>query len=149
MFKRSKIISFIIFFIVLFLGTSYVYIVNNSTDVNISASIETTTTSTTTTSTTTTSTTTTIPTTTTTVEVIPEKDSVTINDNSLTDPIPYEGIFTNFEGFEGENQILLESLVSDLPDVLKNITSQKVLFINGCHLYGVEMLGECPFGVWD
>ena len=163
--KRSKIISFIIFFIVLFLGTSYVYIVNNSTDVNISASIETTTTSTTTTipttttsttttsttttSTTTTSTTTTIPTTTTTVEVIPEKDSVTINDNSLTDPIPYEGIFTNFEGFEGENQILLESLVSDLPDVLKNITSQKVLFINGCHLYGVEMLGECPFGVWD
>tara|TARA_X000001036_G_C20570208_1_gene762320 strand:- start:338 stop:913 length:576 start_codon:yes stop_codon:yes gene_type:complete len=83
------------------------------------------------------------------VEVIPEKDSVTINDNSLTDPVPYVGIFTDFEGFEGENQILLESFVADLPEVLKNITSEKVLFINGCHLYGVEMLGECPFGVWD
>ena len=59
------------------------------------------------------------------------------------------GIFTDFEGFEGENQILLESFVADLPEVLKNITSEKVLFINGCHLYGVEMLGECPFGVWD
>ncbi|OUX24377.1 MAG: hypothetical protein CBE19_01600, partial [Pelagibacteraceae bacterium TMED259] len=83
------------------------------------------------------------------MEVIPEKDSVTINDNSLTDPVPYVGIFTDFEGFEGENQILLESFVADLPEVLKNITSEKVLFINGCHLYGVEMLGECPFGVWD
>ncbi len=172
--RRSKLITSIIFLIILFLGASYVYIVNNPVTVNISASVGTTTTisipitttstttttltttttstTTTTTSTTTTSTTTTtttIPSTTTTVDVIPEKDSVTINDNSLTDPVPYEGIFTDFDGFEGENQILLESFVADLPKVLKNITNEKVLFINGCHLYGVEMLGECPFGVWD
>jgi len=109
-----------------------------------------TTTSTTTTSTsTTTSTTTTIPTTTTTVEVSPEKDSVTINDNNPVDPTPYEGVYAAFEGFEGENQTLLDSLVQNLPEVYKETLLEKISFINGCHLYGVEMLGECPFGVWD
>ena len=109
----------------------------------------TTTTSTTTTSTTTTTTTTTIPTTTTTVEVTPEKDSVTINDNNPIDAAPYDGVYAAFDGFEGENQTLLDSLVQNLPEVYKQTMLEKISFINGCHLYGVEMLGECPFGVWD
>ena len=175
--KRTKLIVSSILGIILFLGVSYNYVLNNPASVIVTASIgtttipttttsttttststttsttttiPTTTTSTTTTSTsTTTSTTTTIPTTTTTVEVSPENDSVTINDNNPEDPIPYEGVYVAFEGFEGENQTLLDSLVQNLPEVYKETLLEKVSFINGCHLYGVEMLGECPFGVWD
>ena len=153
--KRTKLIASSILGIILFLGVSYNYVLNNPVSVIVTASIgtttiPTTTTSTTTTSTsTTTSTTTTIPTTTTTVEVSPENDSVTINDNNPEDPIPYEGVYVAFEGFEGENQTLLDSLVQNLPEVYKETLLEKVSFINGCHLYGVEMLGECPFGVWD
>ena len=170
--KRTKLVAASILSIILFLGVSYNYVLNNPVSVTVTASIgtttsttstststtttTTTTTSTTTTSTTTTSTTTTvptttttIPTTTTTVEVSPEKDSVTINDNNPVDPTPYEGVYAAFEGFEGENQTLLDSLVQNLPEVYKEILLEKISFINGCHLYGVEMLGECPFGVWD
>ena len=172
--KRTKLVAASILSIILFLGVSYNCVLNNPVSVTVTASIgtttsttttststtttttTTTTTSTTTTSTTTTSTTTTvptttttIPTTTTTVEVSPEKDSVTINDNNPVDPTPYEGVYAAFEGFEGENQNLLDSLVQNLPEVYKETLLEKISFINGCHLYGVEMLGECPFGVWD
>ena len=171
--KRTKLIASSILGIILFLGVSYNYVLNNPVSVTLTASIGTTTstststttsttttstststttsttTTSTTTSTTTTSTTTTIPTTTTTVEVSPEKDSVTINDNNPVDPVPYEGVYAAFEGFEGENQNLLDSLVQNLPEVYKETLLEKISFINGCHLYGVEMLGECPFGVWD
>ena len=164
--KRTKLIASSILGIILFLGVSYNYVLNNPVSVTVTASIGTTTSTSTTTSTTTTSTstttsttttststttstTTTIPTTTTTVEVSPEKDSVTINDNNPVDPVPYEGVYAAFEGFEGENQTLLDSLVQNLPEVYKDTFLEKISFINGCHLYGVEMLGECPFGVWD
>ena len=164
--KRTKLITSSILGIILFLGVSYNYVLNNPVSVTVTASIGTTTSTSTTTSTTTTSTstttsttttststttstTTTIPTTTTTVEVSPEKDSVTINDNNPVDPVPYEGVYAAFEGFEGENQNLLDSLVQNLPEVYKETLLEKISFINGCHLYGVEMLGECPFGVWD
>ena len=170
--KRTKLVAASILSIILFLGVSYNYVLNNPVSVTVTASIgtttsttststttsttTTTTTSTTTTSTTTTSTTTTvptttttIPTTTTTVEVSPEKDSVAINDNNPVDPTPYEGVYAAFEGFEGENQNLLDSIVQNLPEVYKETLLEKISFINGCHLYGVEMLGECPFGVWD
>ncbi len=171
--KRTKLIASSILGIILFLGVSYNYVLNNPVSFTVTASIGTTTSTSTTTSTTTTSTTTsttttstttsttttststttstttTIPTTTTTVEVSPEKDSVTINDNNPVDPVPYEGVYAAFEGFEGENQNLLDSLVQNLPEVYKETLLEKISFINGCHLYGVEMLGECPFGVWD
>ena len=177
--KRTKLIASSILVVILFLGVSYNYVLNNPVSVTVTASIGTTTSTSTTTSTTTTSTstttsttttstststttsttttststttstTTTIPTTTTTVEVSPEKDSVTINDNNPVDPVPYEGVYAAFEGFEGENQTLLDSLVQNLPEVYKETFLEKISFINGCHLYGVEMLGECPFGVWD
>ena len=170
--KRTKLVAASILSIILFLGVSYNYVLNNPVSVTVTASIgtttsttstststtttTTTTTSTTTTSTTTTSTTTTVPTTTTTiptttatVEVSPQKDSVTINDNNPVDPTPYEGVYAAFEGFEGENQNLLDSIVQNLPEVYKETLLEKISFINGCHLYGVEMLGECPFGVWD
>ena len=168
--KRTKLVAASILSIILFLGVSYNYVLNNPVSVTVTASIGTTTstttsttsTSTTTTTTTTTAsttttsttttvptTTTTIPTTTTTVEVSPEKDSVTINDNNPVDPTPYEGVYAAFEGFEGENQNLLDSIVQNLPEVYKETLLEKISFINGCHLYGVEMLGECPFGVWD
>ena len=67
-------------------------------------------------------------------------DSVTINDNSLTDPVPYESIITDYVGFDVENQILLESLFADFLAALKHITNEKLLFINGCHLYVFDML---------
>jgi len=176
--KRNKLIATSILGIFLFLGVSYNNVIDNPVSVTETASIgttsststtttststttsttttststttSTTTTSTTTTSTsTTTSTTTTIPTTTTTVEVSPEKDSVTINDNNPVDPAPYEGVYSAFDGFEGENQTLLDSLVQNLPEIYKETLLEKISFINGCHPYGIEILGKCPFGVWD
>ena len=129
--------------------TSTTTTTTTTTSTTTTSTTTTSTTTTTTTSTTTTSTTTTIPTTTTTVEVTPEKDSVTINDDSRIDITPYEGVFVDFDGFEGENQTLLDTLVQNLPEVYKQTMLEKISFINGCHLYGVEMLGECPFGVWD
>ena len=113
------------------------------------SSSTTTTIPTTTTSSTTTSTTTTIPRTTTTIEVLEKEDSVAVNSDNSENIKIYEGEFISFDGFEGENQFLLDTLVQDLPEVYKQNLLEKISFINGCHLYGLEMLGECPFGVWD
>ncbi len=141
--KRTKLIASSILGIILFLGVSYNYVLSNPVSVTVTASIGTTTSTSTTTSTTTTSTstttsttttststttstTTTIPTTTTTVEVSPEKDSVTINDNNPVDPVPYEGVYAAFEGFEGENQTLLDSLAQNLPEVYKETFLEKI-----------------------
>ena len=74
---------------------------------------------------------------------------MTINDDNPIDAAPYDGVYAAFDGFEGENQTLLDSMVQNLPEVYKQTMLEKISFINGCHLYGVEMLGECPFGVWD
>ena len=105
--------------------------------------------STTTSSTTTSSTTTTIPTTTTTIEVSEKDDSVTINTNSEEDNEIYEGEYTLFDGFEGENQFKLDELVATLPEELRKSVENNVIFVNGCHSYAAKILDRCPFGVWD
>ena len=160
------------------LGFGYFYVSNNPVELSINVSIGSTstttaapTTSTTTTSTSTTTiaptstttaapttsttttststTTTTIPVTTTTIEISNENDSVTINDDSQEDAEIYVGEFTSFQGFQGENQIKLDKLVEQLPEGLRKDIEDKILFINGCHLYAKEVLGRCPLGVWD
>jgi len=160
------------------LGFGYFYVSNNPVELSINVSIGSTstttaapTTSTTTTSTSTTTiaptstttaapttsttttststTTTTIPVTTTTIEISNENDSVTINDDSQEDAEIYVGEFTSFQGFQGENQIKLDQLVEQLPEGLRKDIEDKILFINGCHLYAKEVLGRCPLGVWD
>ena len=160
------------------LGFGYFYVSNNPVELSINVSIGSTstttaapTTSTTTTSTSTTTiaptstttaapttsttttststTTTTIPVTTTTIEISNENDSVTINDDSQEDSEIYVGEFTSFQGFQGENQIKLDQLVEQLPEGLRKDIEDKILFINGCHLYAKEVLGRCPLGVWD
>jgi len=128
---------------------------NTTTTTTSTSIITTTSTSTTTTTmpaTTTTSTsttTTTIPATTTTIEISNENESVTINDDSQEDAEIYVGEFTSFQGFQGENQIKLDQLVEQLPEGLRKDIEDKILFINGCHLYAKEVLGRCPLGVWD
>ena len=143
--NRARWVAFSILAIGIFLAVSYnsilsdvVSITSTTTTTTTSTTTTTTTstttttttttstTTTTTTSTTTTSTTTTIPTTTTTVEVTPEKDSVTINDDSPIDVTPYEGVFVTFDGFEGENQTLLDTLVQNLPEVYKQTMLEKI-----------------------
>ena len=160
------------------LGFGYFYVSNNPVELSINVSIGSTstttaapTTSTTTTSTSTTTiaptstttaapttsttttststTTTTILVTTTTIEISNENDSVTINDDSQEDAEIYVGEFTSFQGFQGENQIKLDQLVEQLPEGLRKDIEDKILFINGCHLYAKEVLGRCPLGVWD
>jgi len=74
---------------------------------------------------------------------------VTINDDSQEDAEIYVGEFTSFQGFQGENQIKLDQLVEQLPEGLRKDIEDKILFINGCHLYAKEVLGRCPLGVWD
>jgi hypothetical protein len=164
-----------VLFIVLFIGVSYIYVLDNPVEINIQATIGNTTTTsapvttttsapvTTTTSapvTTTTSapvttttapvtTTTTIPTTTTTIEVSQEQEEVTINTNSEEDTEIYKGEFTSFDGFEGENQLRLNELVASLPDELRKSVESSVIFVNGCHSYAATILERCPFGVWD
>jgi len=109
----------------------------------------TTTTTTTTTTSSTTTTTTTVPVTTTTIEVSQKDDSVTINADSSENIEIYEGEFTSFDGFEGQNQFNLDGLVNNLPEELRKSVENNVIFVNGCHSYAATILGRCPFGVWD
>jgi len=166
---NRNITSAIVVAVILFISASYVYVNNNPIEINIQATIgntqipttittipSTTTSSTTTSSTTTTipttttsSTTTTIPTTTTTIEVSEKDDSVTINTNSEEDNEVYEGEYTLFDGFEGENQFKLDELVATLPVELRKSVENNVIFVNGCHSYAAKILDRCPFGVWD
>jgi hypothetical protein len=173
-----------VLFIVLFIGVSYIYVLDNPVEINIQATIGNTTTTTAPVTTTTTApvtttttapvtttttapvtttttapvtttttapvtTTTTIPTTTTTIEVSQEQEEVTINTNSEEDTEIYEGEFTSFDGFEGENQLRLNELVASLPDELRKSVESSVIFVNGCHSYAATILERCPFGVWD
>ena len=166
----GKFTTALVVLIVVFIGGSYVYVINNPIEINIQATIgsteantssstttttnptttssSTTTTSTTTTSSTTT-TTTTVPVTTTTIEVSQKDDSVTINADSSENIEIYEGEFTVFDGFEGENQFNLDALVNNLPEELRKSVENNVIFVNGCHTYAATILGRCPFGVWD
>ena len=125
-----------VLFIVLFIGVSYIYVLDNPVEINIQATIGNTTT-------------TTIPTTTTTIEVSQEQEEVTINTNSEEVTEIYEGEFTSFDGFEGENQLRLNELVASLPDELRKSVESSVIFVNGCHSYAATILERCPFGVWD
>ncbi len=96
--------------------------------------------------------------TTTTTELIPiskiavsedsESVQITSNDDE-EDIVIYEGPFTSFAGFEGNNQLSLDNLVSDLPVTLRQIIVEEVLVINGCHQYALSLVGRCPYGVWD
>ena len=140
-----------VLFIVLFIGVSYIYVLDNPVEINIQATIGNTTTTTAPVTTTTApvTTTTTIPTTTTTIEVSQEQEEVTINTNSEEDTEIYEGEFTSFDGFEGENQVQLNELVASLPDELRKSVESSVIFVNGCHSYAATILERCPFGVWD
>ena len=174
---NRNLTSAIVVAVILFISASYVYVNNNPIEINIQATIgstqistttSTTTTTTiptttsssststtsssstsTTTTTTSTTTTTTIPTTTTTIEVSEKDDSVTINTNSEEDNEIYEGEYTLFDGFEGENQFKLDALVATLPEELRKSVENNVIFVNGCHSYAAQILDRCPFGVWD
>ena len=167
----GKFTTILVVLIVIFIGWSYIYVTNNPIEISIQAtttttnptttssstttttnptttSSSTTTTSTTTTSSTTT-TTTTVPVTTTTIEVSQKDDSVTINTDSSENIEIYEGEFTSFDGFEGQNQFNLDGLVNNLPEELRKSVQNNVIFVNGCHSYAATILGRCPFGVWD
>ncbi len=175
----GKLSTTLVVLIVIFIVGSYIYVINNPVEISIQATIgstksstvaSTTTTSTTTTTTsttttttstittasttttTTTSTTTTTTsssTTTTTIEVSEKDDSVTINTDSPENIEIYEGEFTSFDGFEGQNQFNLDRLVNNLPEELRKSVENNVIFVNGCHSYAATILGRCPFGVWD
>ena len=119
-----------------------------TTSSSTTTTIPTTTTSSTTSSTTT-STTTTIPRTTTTIEVLEKEDSVAFNSDNSENIKIYEGEFISFDGFEGENQFNLDTLVTNLPLELRKSVENNVIFVNGCHSYAATILGRCPFGVWD
>ena len=107
-----------------------------------------TTTSTSTTSTSTsTSTTTTIPTI---IGISDDSESVQIIDEEVVEESSlYEGPYSSFAGYEGENQILLDNEVAVLPIQIKILMESKVIFINGCHQYAKSVVGRCPYGVWD
>jgi len=175
----GKLTTTLVVLIVVFIGGSYIYVINNPVEISIQATIgstksstvasttttsttttttsttttttstTTTTTSTTTTTTSTTTTTTTVPVTTTTIEVSEKDDSVTINTDSPENIEIYEGEFTSFDGFEGQNQFNLDGLVNNLPEELRKSVENNVIFVNGCHSYAATILGRCPFGVWD
>ena len=151
----GKFTTILVVLIVIFIGGSYVYVINNPIEISIQANIgsteSSTVASTTTTSTTTTSstTTTTVPVTTTTIEVSEKDDSVTINTDSTENIEIYEGEFTSFDGFEGQNQFNLDGLVNNLPEELRKSVENNVIFVNGCHSYAATILERCPFGVWD
>ena len=149
----------VIFVMSLVIGSGFVVFINSDTEFEATTVPETTTTTTvpeTTTTTTTvpeTTTTTTVPetTTTTTVPETTEEDteSVLIASDSEETPDAYTGPYLNFAGFEGSNQSLLEELVLSMPQLLQDLLSNKVIFVNGCHKYAESLVGRCPYGVWD
>ncbi|HJN79153.1 MAG TPA: hypothetical protein QF889_03845 [Flavobacteriaceae bacterium] len=128
-----------------------------STTTTVPATTTTTTSTTTTapaTTTTTTSTTTTVPATTTTttvpnLDISGDEESVQIVEENEDTPEAYEGDFVNFSGFEGANQQKLDELVLQMPQLLQNVLSNNVIFVNGCHSYAESLVGRCPYGVWD
>jgi len=122
---------------------------SSTTTTNPTTTSSSTTSTTTTTTSSTTTTTTTVPVTTTTIEVSQKDDSVTINADSSENIEIYEGEFTSFDGFEGQNQFNLDGLVNNLPEELRKSVQNNVIFVNGCHSYAATILGRCPFGVWD
>ena len=84
----------------------------------------------TTTTSTTTSTTTTIPRTTTTIEVLEKEDSVAFNSDNSENIKIYEGEFISFDGFEGENQFNLDTLVANLPlELRKSVENLSLIHI--------------------
>ena len=148
----GKFTTILVVLIVIFIGGSYIYVINNPIEISIQANIgstESSTVASTTTTTTSSTTTTTVPVTTTTIEVSEKDDSVTINTDSTENIEIYEGEFTSFDGFEGQNQFNLDGLVNNLPEELRKSVENNVIFVNGCHSYAATILGRCPFGVWD
>ena len=147
----GKFTTILVVLIVIFIGGSYIYVINNPIEISIQANIGSTESSTvaSTTTTSSTTTTTTVPVTTTTIEVSEKDDSVTINTDSTENIEIYEGEFTSFDGFEGQNQFNLDGLVNNLPEELRKSVENNVIFVNGCHSYAATILGRCPFGVWD
>ena len=61
----------------------------------------------------------------------------------------YNGPFKSYDGFEGENQFLLDSQVLLMPEALYKLLNGKVKYINGCHQNAKIDIGRCPYGVWD
>jgi hypothetical protein len=153
----GKLTVTIVILIVLFISLSYIYVINNPIEISIQANIGSTETSITSSSTTTTSSsttttiqlTTTSSSTTTTIEVLEKEDSVAFNSDNSENIKIYEGEFISFDGFEGENQFNLDTLVANLPLELRKSVENNVIFVNGCHSYAATILGRCPFGVWD
>ena len=69
---------------------------------------------------------------------------MTINADSSENIEIYEGEFTSFDGFEGQNQFNLDGLVNNLPEELRKSVENNVIFVNGCHSYAATILGRCP-----
>ena len=148
------------FVMTLVIGSAFILFINSGSDID-TPEITTTTVPETTTTTVPETTTTTVPetttttvpeTTTTTVQstnTLGDEESVQIVDENEETPIAYDGEFLNFVGFEGNNQDKLDQLVLSLPQLLKDILKDKVIYVNGCHDYARSLVGRCPYGVWD
>ena len=150
--NNKYITSFILALIVF---SSFLYVSNTSSESE--SAVTTSTTLVEETSTTTSPSTTKVEETSTTTSLVPiskiavseDSESVQITSNDDEDVVIYEGPFTSFAGFEGNNQLSLDNLVSDLPVTLRQIIVEEVLVINGCHQYALSLVGRCPYGVWD
>ncbi len=150
--NNKYITSFILALIVF---SSFLYVSNTSSESE--SAVTTSTTLVEETSTTTSPSTTKVEETSTTTSLVPiskiavseDSESVQIISNEDDEVVIYEGPFTSFAGFEGTNQLTLDSLVDDLPATLKAIIEEEVLVINGCHQYALSLVGRCPYGVWD
>ena len=142
------------FILILVVFSSFLYILNTSSD---SESAVTTSTTLLEETSTTSPSTTKVEETSTTTSLVPiskiavseDSESVQIISNEDDEVVIYEGPFTSFAGFKGTNQLTLDSLVDDLPATLKAIIEEEVLVINGCHQYALSLVGRCPYGVWD
>ena len=166
----------VIFVMSLVIGSGFVVFINSDTEFEATTVPVTTTTTTVPVTTTTTTvpettTTTTVPETTTTTTTVPETTTTTVPETTTTTTVPetteedtesvliasdseetpdaYTGPYLNFAGFEGSNQSLLEELVLSMPQLLQDLLSNKVIFVNGCHKYAESLVGRCPYGVWD
>ena len=79
-----------------------------------------------------------------------EIDTTTTVPPSTTTTTIYSGPFTEYAGYEGANQITLDELSKQLPNLMfRIIETNQIKIINGCHQYGASLNNRCPYGVWD
>ena len=91
------------------------------------------------------------------VKQIPDENEVLINlherreDGKATIKSNFSNLIYSFPGFEGDDDTntRIQIAINQLPAPLRNILTNEVQVINGCHPYAEAIFNRCVYGVFD